>query len=196
MPNDPHERTGLSAFLKARIPTARFFDLDEIKDDDSPYPHMLPTAETFAKAMGQLGIRRDDDVVVYDTSDLGIFSAPRVSWTLKVFGHSKVFLLNNFRLWVEQGFPTETGSVRQVEGENYPVPVLDSSKVAAFDEVKEIAKDFSKEGAEGIQILDARPYGRWAGVDPEPRKGQCEQRLLILSLTAARTLIRPYTWLN
>jgi thiosulfate/3-mercaptopyruvate sulfurtransferase len=196
MPNDPHGRTGLSAFQTARIPTARFFDLDAIKDHDSPYPHMLPTAETFAKAMGELGIRKDDDVVVYDTSDLGIFSAPRVSWTLEVFGHHKVFLLNNFRLWVEQGFPTETGSVRQVEATNYPVPMLDSSKVATFDEVKEIAKDFGKEGSEGIQILDARSYGRWAGVDPEPRKGQCEKRLLVLLLTSARTPIWSYTWFN
>ncbi|KAI9865444.1 MAG: hypothetical protein M1813_002334 [Trichoglossum hirsutum] len=171
MPNDPHGRTGFSAFQAERIPTARFFDLDAIKDHNSPYPHMLPTAETFAKAMGELGIRRDDDVVVYDASSLGIFSAPRVCWTLKVFGHNKVFLLNNFKLWVEQGFPTETGDVRKVEVTNYPAPDLDVSKVVAFDEVKDIAKDLGKEGAEGVQILDARPYGRWAGKDPEPRKG-------------------------
>jgi thiosulfate/3-mercaptopyruvate sulfurtransferase len=172
MPNDPHGRTGFSAFQAERIPTARFFDLDAIKDHNSPYPHMLPTAETFAKAMGELGIRRDDDVVVYDASSLGIFSAPRVCWTLKVFGHNKVFLLNNFKLWVEQGFPTETGDVRKVEVTNYPAPDLDVSKVVAFDEVKDIVKDLGKEGAEGVQILDARPYGRWAGKDPEPRKGE------------------------
>ncbi|KAH0543102.1 hypothetical protein FGG08_002528 [Glutinoglossum americanum] len=171
MPNDPHQRTGFSAFQTKRIPTARFFDLDAIKDHDSPYPHMLPTAETFAKAMGKLGIRRDDDVVVYDTSDLGVFSAPRVYWTLKVFGHDKVFLLNNFKSWVEQGFPTETGDTRKLENTHYPIPELDGNRVVSFEEVKNIAKDFGKEGAEGVQILDARPYGRWTGKDHEPRKG-------------------------
>jgi thiosulfate/3-mercaptopyruvate sulfurtransferase len=172
MPNDPHGRTGFSVFQTERIPTARLFDLDEIKDHDSPYPHMLPTAETFAKAMGELGIRRDDDIVVYDTSDLGVFSAPRVCWTLRVFGHDKVFLLNNFKLWVEQGFPIETGDVRKVEVTDYPVPELDRSKVVSFEEVRDIAKDF---GSESAQILDARPYGRWTGKDPEPRKGELER---------------------
>jgi Rhodanese-related sulfurtransferase len=37
--------------------------------------------------------------------------------------------------------------------------------------MKELALDYGKEGAEEIEILDARPYGRWAGTDPEPRPG-------------------------
>jgi len=32
-------------------------------------------------------------------------------------------------------------------------------------------KDYNKEGSEGVQILDARPYGRFTGKDPEPREG-------------------------
>ena len=93
-------------FKAKRIPSARFFDLDAVKDHESPYPHMLPTAEVFAKSMQDLGIRKDDTLVVYDTQELGIFSAPRVGWTLKVFGHPEVHVLNNFRLWVQQGYPT------------------------------------------------------------------------------------------
>jgi thiosulfate/3-mercaptopyruvate sulfurtransferase len=194
MPNDIHERTGLSIFKSERIPTARFFDLDSVKDHNSKYPHMLPTPETFADAMAELGIRKDDAVVVYDTSDLGIFSAPRVGWTLKVFGHDKVHLLNNFKLWVQQGFPTESGEPRKWERSQYPVPTLDQSKVVAFEEVREIAKDFRKEGAEGVQILDARSYGRWSGKDPEPRRGQLTQRFsALLMLISRRTLVRPHT---
>src|ERR1700722_6212862 len=49
-PNDPAIRTGIEAFKKKRIPTARFFDVDGIKAHDSPYPHMLPTCEVFANA--------------------------------------------------------------------------------------------------------------------------------------------------
>lgn len=173
LPNDPEGRTGHSVFKQQRIPSARFFDLDAVKDHDSKYPHMLPTAEGFAKAMQDIGIRRDDEVVIYDSKELGIFSAPRVGWTFKVFGHPSVHLLNNFRLWVEQGYPIESGDVEAVveERSHYPTPQVDPEKVVKFAEVKNIAKDYGKEGAEGIQILDARPKGRWAGSAPEPRPG-------------------------
>lgn len=173
LPNDPKGRTGRQVFKEQRIPSARFFDLDAVKDHESPYPHMLPTPEIFAQAMQELGIRRDDEVVVYDTKELGIFSAPRVAWTLKIFGHPSVHILNNFRLWVEQGYPTETGEVEAIveEPSNYPVPALASSKVVHFPEMKEIAQDHGKEGSEGVQVLDARSKGRWAGTEPEPRPG-------------------------
>ncbi len=173
LPNDPEGRTGKQVFKQQRIPSAKFFDLDAVRDDDSPYPHMLPTAERFAEAMEALGIKKDDEIVIYDTQELGIFSAPRVGWTLKVFGHPAVHILNNFRLWVEQGYPTETGELPEIAAEktHYPVPNVDAAKVVKFAEVKNIAKDHNKEGAEGIQILDARPKGRWAGTAPEPRPG-------------------------
>jgi thiosulfate/3-mercaptopyruvate sulfurtransferase len=171
MPNDPEGRTGIDVFRKHRIPQARFFDLDAIKDTESPYPHMLPTAETFAEAMSELGIRRDDEVVVYDSEELGIFSAPRVGWTLRVFGHPKVHILDNYRLWVRENYPTETGEPQQPEKTNYPVPTYDSKLVIPYLELKEIAKEHRKEGAKEVEILDARSQGRWAGTDPEPRPG-------------------------
>ena len=132
---------------------------------------MLPSASDFAKAMSALGIKRDDTVVVYDSHEAGIFSAPRVGWTLKAFGHDSVHVLNNFKLWVEEGLPTESGEFWDVDTCVYQIPEFDPSKLVEFEEVKEIAKDHNKEGAEGVQILDARPEGRWSGKDPEPRPG-------------------------
>ncbi len=169
LPNDG--RDGKETFLNERIPRAQFFDLDAVKDPHSPYPHMLPSAEDFAIAMRKLGIRRHDSVVVYDSKELGIFSAPRVGWTLQAFGHPNVHVLNNFRKWVEEGYPTESGEPRPVNEVDYPVPSLDTSKVVAFEEVREIAREQGFEGAEEVQILDARSLGRWKGTDPEPREG-------------------------
>lgn len=171
MPNDPEGRTGIEVFRKSHIPHARFFDLDAVKDADSPYPHMLPTSDRFAQAMSELGIHRDDEVVVYDSAELGIFSAPRVGWTLRFFGHPNVYLLNNYKLWVEQGLPTVSGDADPVEKTEYPNPSYDTDHVVLFPEMKEIVKDMGKEGAEETEILDARSYGRWAGSDPEPRPG-------------------------
>ncbi|KAI0473607.1 thiosulfate sulfurtransferase [Xylariaceae sp. FL0804] len=171
MPNDPQKRTGLQVFVDKRIPKARFFDLDKVIDKQSPYPHMLPSAKKFAAAMSELGIRKEDTVVVYDTKELGIFSAPRVGWTLRVFGHPKVHILDNFRLWVDEGLPTESGELYSVECNPYPIPEVDEAKVADYEQVREVALDHNKEGAEGVQLIEARSHGRFTGQDPEPREG-------------------------
>ncbi|KAK2021457.1 rhodanese-like domain-containing protein [Colletotrichum zoysiae] len=169
LPNDG--RTGIDVFRQQRIPKARFFDLDRVIDRHSEYPHMLPSPKDFAAAMSELGIRKEDTVVVYDTKELGIFSAPRVGWTLRIFGHPNVHVLNNFKLWVDEGLPTESGELYNVECYTYPIPKMDETKVADFEEVREIALDHNKEGAEGVQIIDARSPGRFTGKDPEPRPG-------------------------
>lgn len=171
LPNDPQKRRGIDVFKQAHIPNARFFDLDKIADTSSPYPHMLPSPEVFRDAMRELGIRKDDKVVIYDTAELGIFSAPRVAWTFQIFGHPDVHLLNNFKIWVEQGYETESGEQKQFQRTEYPLPELNEKRVVGFEDVKRHALDYNKEGAEGVQILDARPTGRWEGKDPEPRPG-------------------------
>ena len=171
MPNDLQGRTGIESYKKKRISDSRFFDIDAIKDNESVYPHMLPTCEIFAEAMQKLGIRKDDDLVVYDTEELGLFSAPRAAWTLRVFGHPNVHVLNNFRLWCKEGFPTESGDPAAVEPSKYPVPAYQTDMVVKYAEMKTIGYDHGKEGAEEIQILDARSKGRWEGTEPEPRPG-------------------------
>lgn len=171
LPNDAQKRTGYGVFKQGHIRKARFFDLDKISDTESPYPHMLPSPEVFQEAMCDLGINKDDTVVVYDSAELGIFSAPRVAWTFRAFGHPAVHILNNFRLWKEQGFPVEEGEQRQFDKTQYPVPTLEKSRVVDYDAVRIAAIDHNKEGREEIQILDARPAGRFKGTDPEPRPG-------------------------
>ena len=46
-------RDAFAEFKKSRIPGARFFNLDEVTDKSSPYPHMLPSSDDFAKAVGK-----------------------------------------------------------------------------------------------------------------------------------------------
>ena len=169
LPNDG--RKGYEVFKQGHIRKARFFDLDKVADTESPYPHMLPSASAFQEAMQSLGINRDDTVVVYDTKELGLFSAPRVAWTFRVFGHPAVHLLNNFKLWVDEGYPVEEGEQRHFDRSSYPLPQLDGAKVCSYDQVRTLAFDHNKEGREGVQILDARPAGRFNGSDPEPRPG-------------------------
>ena len=63
---------------------ACFFDIDQVADQKTSLPHMLPSAETFASACGDLGLARDDEIVVYNSE--GAFSAARCWWTFKCFG--------------------------------------------------------------------------------------------------------------
>ncbi|WYZ36213.1 hypothetical protein EsH8_XI_000096 [Colletotrichum jinshuiense] len=186
-----HPYGGIDTFRERRIPGARFFDLDEVADKTSSIPHTLPDAGQFASAMTSLGITKDDTVVVYDTYELGITSAPRAAWTFKVFGHAKVHVLNNFRRWVEQGYPVESEGFLHADKVEaapavaptvspYTTPELNKSRVVNFDQVKEAALAHKQLDTVPIdqysrgrtpQILDARPYGRWAGTTLEPRVG-------------------------
>lgn len=70
MPNV--KKLGFDTFKASRIPNAIFVDIDKIKDDKSPYPHMLPNATQFQSQVSRLGIRNNDHLVMYD--QIGNFS--------------------------------------------------------------------------------------------------------------------------
>lgn len=80
-------RDPAAEFSKERIPGSKFFDVDNISDTTSSLPHMLPTPASFAAAADYLGVTNSSTVVIYDRA--GIFSAPRVWWTFKAFGHER-----------------------------------------------------------------------------------------------------------
>src|SRR5713226_4681480 len=53
-------RDARAEFLAAHIPGAVFFDIDAIADHATSLPHMLPSAEAFAAAVGPLGFGGGD----------------------------------------------------------------------------------------------------------------------------------------
>ncbi|GES59697.1 thiosulfate sulfurtransferase [Aspergillus terreus] len=162
----------LASYQQEHIPGSIFFNMDIIVDTTSPYPQMLPTAGHFAKCMGELGVRPDDVLVVYDTADVGMYSAPRVAWACRFFGHESVHVLNNFRLYVQQGYPVSHGKLASLPGPTvYPVREPAKEQVVDFDELKDIIIH----GGMEYQIVDARIPGRFSGVqaeaDPSLRSG-------------------------
>ena len=89
----PHQnRDAQAEYLANHIPGACFFDIDVIADASNSLPHMLPTAEFFAQAMGQLGIEPRTHVIVYDNNDF--MASARVWWTFRTFGHHRVSVLD------------------------------------------------------------------------------------------------------
>lgn len=164
------KRDGKQEFLdRERIANAVYFDIDEVKDSQSPYPHMAPDLATFNRSMSQLGIRKDDILVVYDT--IGNFSAPRCAWTLTTFGHKPVYLLNNYVLYKQQGYPVDTSkktSYTPYETTSYVSDVdLRPEEVVTYEEMLNLVK--KGELSKNYNVYDARALPRFEGKAPEPR---------------------------
>ena len=156
------QRDARAEFLAAHVPGAVFFDIDAIADRSTSLPHMLPTAEVFASAVGGLGIGTGDRVVVYDAR--GVVSAARVWWTFRAFGHDAVAVLDGgFRKWRAEGRPVEAGAVA-------PAPRVFSARLRP-ELVRDLAAMRANLGSHAAQVLDARSAGRFAGTEAEPRPG-------------------------
>ncbi|XP_024128346.1 3-mercaptopyruvate sulfurtransferase [Oryzias melastigma] len=150
-------------FAQKHIPGASFLDIDECSDSTSPYDHMLPTPSNFSQYVGDLGIGNDTHVVVYDTSDFGAFSAPRVWWMFRAFGHGLVSVLDGgMKNWVAEGHPV-TSEYSKPERQEFRA-TLNASWVKSFEDVMENIR--TKE----VQVVDARSPGRFKGTEPEPRE--------------------------
>ncbi|SCV05832.1 LANO_0H16160g1_1 [Lachancea nothofagi CBS 11611] len=170
MPNT--KKDGKQEFLDVeRIANAVYFDIDGVKDHSSPYPHMLPDLATFNAGMSQLGITSSDILVVYDR--IGNFSAPRCAWTLAVFGHQPVYLLNNFIAYKQQGLPLDTSkrtAVSPFQPSTYESNVdLTSQEVVSYEDMLKLVE--SGELALKYNVFDARALPRFTGEASEPRPG-------------------------
>ena len=155
-------RDARADFEQERLPGAVFFDLDAVSDRDSPYPHMLPTPQAFAEAMGALGVAESDDIVVYDAQ--GLFSAARVWWTLRIMGATRVRVLDG-------GLPKWRAERRVLS--HGPVAARDASIFTpsfAADKVVDLEQVRRALGGEA-QVLDARGAPRFRGEAAEPRPG-------------------------
>lgn len=155
-------RDAKAEYDAAHIPGTVFFDQDLVVEPDAELPHTLPSAEIFGQFASSMGISADDTIVVYDGP--GMFSAPRVWWMFRIMGARDVYVLDGgFDRWKAEGRPVTNDPTKIAP--SFFEAKLDKARVASFDEMREIVAGRSS------QIADARPAGRFAGTDPEPRAG-------------------------
>ena len=159
----PHEkRNAQQEFVECHIPGASFFDIDEVKDNESDLPHMLPPSQMFNSTVRKLGIGDGHRVVIYD--GLGMRSAARLWWMFKVFGYSDVVVLDGgFPKWVKEN-RSITADLTEKEIRHLTI-YEDKSIVADRDDVQRATK------LNHCSIIDARSEGRFLGTEPEPRSG-------------------------
>lgn len=152
-------RDGRAEFLEEHIPGAAYFDIDAIADHSTTLPHMLPDAESFARAVGALGVGDGDRIVVYDGD--GLLSAPRAWWMFRVFGHERIWVLDGgMPAWIAGGHELEAGAAAP-KPRTFS-PRVDSSLVASLEDVRSALADRS------ANVVDARAAARFAGRQPEP----------------------------
>jgi len=160
LPNVP--RDARAEYEVKHIPGAVLIDIEEVSDHSTPLPHMLPSPEQFAKQVGALGIGDEHMVVVYDS--MGVRTSPRVWWMFRVFGHDDVAVLDG-------GLPKwEAESRPLASGNGTPPPAVFTPRFRP-EMVRNIEQMLAIQKNRSEQVLDARPGGRYAGVDPEPRPG-------------------------
>jgi thiosulfate/3-mercaptopyruvate sulfurtransferase len=175
---DPHVRVLDSSYKQPGVtPTARqdydaghipgavFFDIDDVAQPGTSLPHMIPTAERFAAKMQERGIGNDDRVVVYDT--VGLSSAGRAWWLLRLFGHANVALLDGgLPKWQAEGRPIDAVAPavppRRFAARFDPALVRDKGALLA-----DLALPRPRE-----QVVDARAAGRFEGTAEETWPGR------------------------
>jgi thiosulfate/3-mercaptopyruvate sulfurtransferase len=154
--------TAREDYDRGHIPSAVFFDIDDIAEPDTSLPHMVPSPELFAGKMETLGIGDDDRVVAYDGA--GLSSAGRAWWMLRLFGHHDVAILDGgLPKWKAEGRPLEAAAPNPSRGRFTPRfnPWLLRDKKALLENLST--------GRE--QVVDARASGRFFGTAEETRPG-------------------------
>ena len=149
-------------YAAGHIPGARFFDIETIADTASLLPHMVPSAQEFAQIAGRLGVADGAPVVVYDR--VGLMSAGRAWWMLRLFGHENVAVLDGgLKAWTDEGRPVTTDLPALAPERFTPAPRRDlvTDRAAVLANVTDQA----------AQVIDARSAERFEGRVPEPRAG-------------------------
>jgi len=156
-------RDAAAEYRQRHIPGAVFFDLDLASDARSPWPHMFPDNDEFARYLGSLGVGPSSRVVTYEGSGT-LLSAARAWWMLRAVGHQAVSVLDGgVTTWCAEGRP-----VRQGVEHRTPTTfraALRAGEIVTRDEVRDLL-------ATGrAQVVDMRAAERFNGTAPEPRPG-------------------------
>ena len=162
MPNA--NRDAYKEFLSEHIEGSQFFDLDKNSDLNSNLPHMLPSIKKWEELISKYGINNQDNIVVYDDSD--IISSCRCWYMFVYFGHNadKVFVLDGgLKKWKIDKRKT-TNKLIVSNKTSYSAKEMKKlvyNKLQIDENIK----------LNNFQVVDARGRKRFEGTEPEPRPG-------------------------
>jgi len=158
------KRDGFAEYKTQHIQNAIFFDLDKNSKKDSSLPHMLVEVDDWEKIVSKMGIKKNDEIVIYDNSD--VISSCRCWFNFIFFGHDPklIHVLNGgLKKWIEEKRKV-TNIINKIEVSNYkahPQKKLVKNKISIDQNIEE----------KRFEVIDARSKERFEGKVSEPRKG-------------------------
>ena len=148
-------------YKKKHIPNAIFFDINKIADPNNSLPHMIPSKDLFSKMMQNIGLNKDDEIIIYDNSPF--LSSARAWFLFRYFGHDKISIMQGgIKNWENNGGNITQGNVILEKG-NYIASAERKELVVNLNEM--ILASQNKKNV----ILDARSKKRFLGEALEPR---------------------------
>ena len=157
------DRNAKAEYRDCHIPGAVFFDIDDVADDSSDLPHMIPSPEKFSSRVRKLGLGDGNRIVVYDVNG-GSSAACRVWWMFRLYGHEDVSVLNGgLPKWLAEG--RQTDDLPPVPKERHFTPRMNNFLVRSVDQLIDNCS------SQRELVIDARSAERFAGTGDEPRAG-------------------------
>ncbi len=167
------KRNAKKEYEEKHIKGAMFWDIDEHSDKDSPYPHMMSNSDYWTRMLWSFGIQNEDFIIVYDYSD--IYSACRLWFALKYFGHKKVSVLDGgMKKWLKENRPTnkevgkDLGKFSSIDKLNPKNKYKVSENTEWIKNKKQIDENIK---TPSFQTVDARSRERFEGKVDELRPG-------------------------
>ena len=157
-------RNGFEEYKKKHIQNSIFFDLDKNSKQNTDIPHMLTDLNSWEKIVSNMGIRNEDQIVIYDNSD--VISSCRCWYNFIYFGHnpSLVHVLDGgFKKWIKENKATNNTFTKIIKS-NYKA----NEKKELVKNKLAIDQNISKKE---FDVIDARSRERFEGKVAEPRKG-------------------------
>jgi len=158
------KRNGFEEYKKQHIKNAIYFDLDKNSKKDTDLPHMLIDKRSWENIVSNMGIKNDDQIIVYDNSD--VISSCRCWYNFIYFGHNPNLIKvldGGLKKWVNEKKPT-TNDIVNIKPSHYSA----NEKIELVKNKAQINENIlTKE----FLVIDARSKERFEGMVPEPRKG-------------------------
>lgn len=158
----PHYFSHRQEYLENHIPGAVFVDwVHDITDPNSPNASQIAPPDDYAALMSKLGISDDTLVVAYDDAN-GMFAA-RLWWTLRVYGHENVRVLDGgWKTWIAEDRPT-TAEIPDLPAGSFTVRPNMRIRRTVDDVAGALYGD--------TILLDVRSTGEFAGKSSRARRG-------------------------
>ncbi len=158
------QRSGFKEYKSLHIPNAIFFDIDENSRQDTSLPHMLVDQVSWNTIVSNMGIKKNDKIVIYDNSD--VISSCRGWFNFIYYGHDPklINVLNGgLRKWLKEK--------KNVTDEILDIEKSDYKSTERKDLVKNKQSIDQNIDEKKFTLIDARSRERFEGKIPEPRKG-------------------------